>query len=282
MNRHDTGTATGSPTRYLTRPEGRLAYDVQGRDDANLIVCLPGMGDLRQVYRFAVSALVAAGYRVATLDLRGHGESDATFDRYDDPAAAQDALALIEELGGGPALLFGNSMGAAASVIAAAERPDLVAGLVLAGPFVRDPQINPVVGLVMRLALKRPWGLAGWLSYHASLYPGRRPADFDEYRAKLRRALRRPAHWKAFVATTRQTTHAPAQACLPAVKAPTFVVMGGRDRDFKNPQAEATFVADALHGESLMVDGAGHYPMAQYPEVTNPRVVDFAGTVFGA
>ena len=36
------------------------------------------MGDLRSVYRFLAPELVGAGYRVATMDLRGHGDSDAT------------------------------------------------------------------------------------------------------------------------------------------------------------------------------------------------------------
>ena len=40
------------------------------------------MGDLRSVYRFLAPALVEARYRVATMDLRGHGDSDATFERY--------------------------------------------------------------------------------------------------------------------------------------------------------------------------------------------------------
>lgn len=69
------------------------------------------------------------------MDLRGHGGSDATFGDYDDVAAATGSIALIEVLGGGPAVVVGNSMGAGAAAWAAAERPDLVAGLVLVGPF---------------------------------------------------------------------------------------------------------------------------------------------------
>ena len=88
------------------------------------------MGELRSVYRFTVPALVAAGYRVATMDLRGHGDSDATFGRYDDVAAGGDVVALVEHLGG-PAVVIGSSMGAGAAAWAAAERRDLVTGLVL-------------------------------------------------------------------------------------------------------------------------------------------------------
>ena len=127
------------PTLYLERPGGRIAYDVAG--SGPLIVGVPGMGDLRSVYRFLVPALTDAGFRVASMDLRGHGDSDATFDAYDDVAAGTDLIALVEHLGG-PAVLVGNSMGAGAAAWAAAEAPHLVAGLVLVGPFVRNAPVG--------------------------------------------------------------------------------------------------------------------------------------------
>src|SRR5450631_944837 len=85
-------------TLYLTRPEGRIGYDVDG--DGPLVVLVPGMGDLRASYRFLAPALRAAGYRVASTELRGHGDSDATFSSYGDAETAADVLALIDELGG--------------------------------------------------------------------------------------------------------------------------------------------------------------------------------------
>jgi pimeloyl-ACP methyl ester carboxylesterase len=132
----DATTSTEAPrnTTYLTRPEGRIGYDIAGSGD--LVVLVPGMGDLRAVYRFLAPALREMGYRVACTDLRGHGDSDATFSSYGDEETAGDVVALIEELGG-PAVIVGNSMAAGSAVLAAAQRPGLVSGLVLAGPFVR-------------------------------------------------------------------------------------------------------------------------------------------------
>src|SRR3954451_16543555 len=115
-------------TQTLQRPEGRIGYDVTG--DGPLVVCLPGMGELRSVYRFTVPALVDAGYRVATMDLRGHGDSDDAFDGFDDDALADDMLALIGHLGG-PAIIVGNSMAGGSSVIAAAKDPSKIAGLAM-------------------------------------------------------------------------------------------------------------------------------------------------------
>jgi pimeloyl-ACP methyl ester carboxylesterase len=232
------------------------------------------MGDLRSVYRFLAPALVEAGHRVATMDLRGHGESDATFTAYDDEAAAGDLLALTDHLGG-PAVLIGNSMAAGAAVIAAARSPKSVSGLVLLGPFVRNPAVGTAQTLLFRAALLRPWGPAAWRAYYAKLYPGRPPADLDEHLSRIREWLRRPGRWRAFVATTR-TSHAPAEAALRSVSAPALVVMGNKDPDFKDPAAEARWIADRLRAEVLMVPDSGHYPQAEYPEIVGPAVAAFA------
>ncbi|HYM83549.1 MAG TPA: alpha/beta hydrolase [Candidatus Dormibacteraeota bacterium] len=264
----------GSEAFYLDRPGGRIAYDVAG--EGPLVVCVPGMGDLRSVYRHLVPTLVEAGHRAATMDLRGHGDSDATFEAYDDVAAGSDVVALIEELGA-PATVIGNSMGAGAAVWAAAEAPSAVSALVLVGPFGRQAPTAPGAGLLFRLALLKPWGPSAWRAWYARLYPGRKPADLDAHRARIDESLRRAGHWRAFVATT-HTSHAPVEARLGEVHVPALVVMGGRDPDFRDPSAEAAWIADRLHGRAMVLPEAGHYPQAEYPEVVGPAIRDFLAT----
>lgn len=258
-------------TRTLSRPEGRVAYDVAG--DGPLVVLVPGMGDLRSTYRFIAPALRAAGYRVAATDLRGHGDSDTTFMSYGDADTAGDVLALIEELGG-PAVVVGNSMGAGTAAFAAAERPDVVSGVVLVGPFVRNPDMNAFNRIMLRVAMAGAWAVPVWKSYAPRLYAGRRPADFDAYLAEVVGSMRRPGYAKAFSLTTR-TDHAPVQARLGEVRAPTLVVMGEQDPDFPDPRAEADWIAEALHGSVVMVPDAGHYPQSQQPEIVTTAIVDF-------
>lgn len=257
-------------SQFLTRPEGRLAYDVTGPEAGPLVVCLPGMGELRSSYRHLVPLLVERGFRVATLDLRGHGDSDATFSGYDDEALASDALALVHELGG-TAYLVGNSMGAGAAVIAAATEPGAVLGLALVGPFVRNPPGGRLATLLFRLALLRPWGPKAFMSYYPKWTPGVRPDGYDEHAAAVAENLRRPGHWRAFVATSR-TTHAPAEARLAEVRAPAVVVMGADDVDWKDPAAEAAWIGERLGCDVVMVPGTGHYPQAQAPHVVAEAV----------
>lgn len=273
-------TSTAQPlTQFLTRPEGRIAYDVQGTGP--LLVLVPGMGELRSSYRHLTPSLVAAGYTVATTDLRGHGDSDTAFSSFGDIETAGDVHALIEQLGGS-AVIVGNSLAAGAAVIVAAEHAAAVDGLVLVGAFVRNPPSNVMVKALFRAMMAPLWVASVWKGYMPTLYAGRKPDDFEEYRTAVVASLKRPAYGKAFSKTTQQTTHDPAEAKLDSVTAPTIVIMGEKDPDFKNPAAEARWIGERLNAEVVMVADAGHYPQAQQPEITAAAVLAFLKTVHSA
>jgi len=259
----------------IKRPSGTVAYEVAG--NGPLIVCVPGMGELRSSYRFVAPVLAAAGYRVALMDLRGHGDSSATFDEYGDEATAGDITALIEKLGG-PAIIIGNSLAAGSAVMVAAARPELVAGLVLVGPFVRPATVSALQRLAFRVMMAPLWARMSWNAYLPTLYAGRKPADFAEYRAEVSAAMKKPGHAKAFSLTTR-TSHDAAAAALKSVTAPTLVVMGEGDPDFPDPAAEGQWIADELKGTVLMVPESGHYPQAQRHDLVAPAVEAFASAV---
>jgi pimeloyl-ACP methyl ester carboxylesterase len=268
--------APASATLFLSRPEGRIAYDLQG--SGPLLVLVPGMGELRSSYRHLVPLLVAGGYSVATTDLRGHGESDTTFTSYGDIATAGDIHALIAHLGRS-AVIVGNSLAAGAAVIVAAEHPELVDGLVLVGPFVRNPPANAVMTALFRAMTVPLWIAPVWKGYMPALYAGRKPDDFSEYRDAVVANLRRKPYGKAFSLTTRQLDHAPAEAKLGEVSAPALVVMGEKDPDFRDPAAEARFIGDTLGARVVMVAEAGHYPQAQQPRITGDAVLEFLATL---
>ncbi len=255
---------------YLTVDGHRIAAEVRG--EGPLVVCSPAMGDTRDAYRPLADRLVAAGFRVALLDLRGHGDSDTGFARYGDEATADDLLAAIDAFGDGPAYLAGASMSAAAAVIAAGRRPEAVAGLLLFGPFVRNGA-GAAARLGLRVLLTRPWGPAVWRLYAAKLWPGL-GAEARTRAAATTELLTRPGRWAAFQATTR-TDHDVVAPWLPQVTAPSLVVMGEADPDWSDPRAEAEWIAQQLGSEVLVVPGVGHAPMLEAADAVAPRVVAF-------
>ncbi|MFN8597132.1 MAG: alpha/beta hydrolase [Anaerolineae bacterium] len=258
-------------TKYFEHQSGKIAYDDVG--SGPLVICAPSMGDLRQEYRFLARQLADAGYRAVSMDVRGHGETSTGWADYSVAGVGADLVALIQHLNAGPAAIIGESMAAGAAIWAAAEAPECVTGLVLIGPFTRGEGM-PLVQLLFRIMFSRPWGPSMWLRYYKSLYPSRKPADFDAYCAELYANLKQPGRLEALQKMIDASKRA-SEERIPRMKSPALVLMGSKDPDFKPPEAEAKWVADALHGTYHMIEGAGHYPQTEMPEVTAPLILSF-------
>ncbi len=257
-------------------PGGTIAYDDAGTGP--LVICVPGMGDLRSTYRFSTPLLTAAGYRVICIDVRGMGETSVRWDDYSVGAIGGDIADLIEALNAGPAHVVGNSMAAGAAVVAAARRPHLVRSLTLTAPFVRDMLPAWAAAAIFGPLLGGPWRAATWDWYMRKAFPTRVPPDRAAETLRRNRNLAEPGRFDTFRRMAIASKHASAER-LADVAVPVLVVMGTRDFDFPNPAKEAQNVADALRGEVLMIDGAGHYPQADSPDVFTAGLLAFFGAV---
>jgi len=136
---HNPG-ATADGTRHtLSYGDYRLAYEVYGSGDRVLVWLHPLLFDA-SLSRDLARALAARGNRVVLLDLLGHGRSDkprhAGAHRMD--LYAQQVLRLLDELGVDKAVLGGVSLGTNVSLIAAAQAPGRVRGLVLEMPVLES------------------------------------------------------------------------------------------------------------------------------------------------
>lgn len=268
-------TASTSETRFLTINSGQIAFDDTGGDGL-LILAIPGMGDLRSEYRKLRPILQKAGYRVVTMDVRGFGETSAQWDDYSAHAIGRDALALIDHLGAGPAVILGNSFAAGAALWAAHDTPARVSGIVLLGPIVRDQKVSAMARIALAIGFAGPWRVWFWTTYWDSLFPSYKPSDHRQAKAALQRNLREAGRMTALRSMV-SLPKADTAAILPQNKVPTLIVMGTRDPDFVDATAEAASLADILRAESLIVDGAGHYPHAEVPDQVAPTVLSFIG-----
>src|SRR6204780_2148665 len=77
-------------TEYVDVAGGRIAYEGVGHGP--LVVLSPGMADIRSTYRFLAPLIANAGYRVASVDLRGHGESSVDWGSYSHADTAGDLI----------------------------------------------------------------------------------------------------------------------------------------------------------------------------------------------
>lgn len=257
---------------HLDTEGGTIAYDLSGTGP--LVVLAHGMGDSRHAYRFVVLELVAAGYRVANVDLRGCGDSSTGWDGYQRTDIARDLVAVARHLGG-PAVVVGQSISGGAATIAAATAPDLVAGIVELAPFTRKQSVDlggllrnrrHRAGTVQLARVMTSGSLPGWLAYLDIAVPAK-PADWATERSRIETTLRQPERMAALRAMTR-TSPADAGEQLGAVRCPVLVVEGSADPDWAVPRAEGERILADLPdglGELAVIDGAGHYPHTETP-----------------
>ena len=264
-------------TQYMTHEGGKLAYtDYGGTGD--LVLMLPGMGALRQEYRFLAPELVKAGYHAVAVDLRGQGESSAGWSEYTVDAVGKDILALIEHFGGESTHLIGTSFSPGSIVWAAAEAPDKVKSTTLIGAFVRDPKVNPIMAGVMWVVMNGPWRVSAWRMFYPSMYPAQKPDDFDDYLNQLVDTLKGQGRFDA-VKDFASTSRLPSETRLQQMKSPTLVVMGTADPDFDDPIGEANYIVEQTGGQLALIEDAGHYPQTEMPDKTTPVILEFLQSV---
>jgi len=271
------GPAPTPKTQFLAFGEGHMAYDDTG-GPGPLVLAIPGMGDLRSEYRALRPLLQQAGYRFVTMDVRGHGETSARWSDYSAHAVGRDALALMDHLGGGQAVILGNSFAAGSALWAAHEAPARVRGVVLLGPILRDGPPSWLAKAVVSVGFAGPWRLAFWMAYWNSLFPSRKPADHAKAKAALAATLREPGRMDA-LRTMVGLSKADTEALVPRSRVPALVVMGTRDPDFADATAEARWLGQALVTEPVIVEGAGHYPHLEMPERVGPALLAFLASI---
>ena len=276
-------------TKFLEVKGGRIAYEVIGQGP--LVVLSPGMAETRTTYRFLAPLIADAGYSVASVDLRGHGESSTSWDSYSHADTAGDLTEIIRKLGG-PAVIVGQSFSGGAAPIAAAKNPDLVSAIVEIDPFTRPPKTSMSALLLNTNNYRRgalplmrfifTGSVKAWSKYLNVAYPGKKPADWDDYLAALQMNLSQPGRVKAAQdmvnSKASKATVKEAAAQLANIQCKALVVMGSDDSDFPDPMAEAVAVVGLMPaglGQYVMIDKAGHYPHAQYPQQVATAIIQF-------
>jgi pimeloyl-ACP methyl ester carboxylesterase len=121
---------------YVQLGDVHTYYEDDGEGDP-LVLLHPGLADSR-AFEDHVPEL-AQHFQVFRPDRRGHGRTADIDGPITYQLMAQDTIAFVEKIVGGPAYLLGHSDGAPVALRAALERPDLVRKLVFScGVFHHD------------------------------------------------------------------------------------------------------------------------------------------------
>lgn len=246
------------------------------------ILLLHGWGVSSYLWRHNILALAAAGHRVVSVDLPGHGLSDApdTGGAYTLERFTAHVRAMLDALEMPRAVIAAQSMAGKIAMRFALEDPARVRTLLLFGPVgfglippwqALAPMIPLLPGAVPSLLVprrvvdyvqRRVYGKLGWFSER----------DVDEYWAPTQF----PEVVRAQLRMLKEFDWAPWSAeAVGSLRVRTQVIFGTRDRTVRPVHAER--LAAALRdGDLLWIEDGGHVVMEEVPERTNAIILGAA------
>jgi len=232
----------------FTHEGHRFAYTEFG-SGPQVVVLTHGIMLTRRMHAPLARKLAASGYRVVTLDLLGHGESDRPHEswRYSMPAFAEQTVALLDHLDVEQAVIGGTSLGANVSLEVAVAAPERVLGLVVEMP-VLDNAI--IAGLFTFAPLLMAARFVPITVRAVALAAGLVPHGNQWVDVVTDTLEQRPAAMAALLHGVLFGRIAPPKSIRRQISAPTLVI--GHQGDPIHPFGDAdTLAADMPHAEFL-------------------------------
>jgi 3-oxoadipate enol-lactonase len=223
-----------------------------------VFLCLHGLVDCIEIWDRIWKPLSERG-RVARLDQRGHGQSEAPPGPYRREDLAADVSAVIRELDAEKVILVGHSMGGIISMSTALAHREQVAGLVLIGTA---SQCNEKT--------------AGW--YERIAQAGEKDGNAGLvraiYGAKSRKIIQGDALGIAEVTRMLESLYEdPLTSKLPGIECPVLLIVG--DEDPMGSKASSIIAAELPNAELVTVRACGHWVHVDQPDAVLEAVERF-------
>lgn len=251
-----------------------LAYTDRGRGLP--LVFLHAFPLNRMMWRPQEEALCSA-FRIVTIDLRGHGESDAPLWHYSLEQAADDVWGLLDYLSVPQAVFVGLSMGGYILFALYRKQPDRVKGLVLADT---RAQADTPEGRQGRFQMAQIAYTQGPAAIADLMLPKLLSEETIQKNAELVQQVRGMMEGTQISgiagALMAMAERADSMEFLSQIACPTQVVVG--ECDVATPLADAAVMADRIPGAQLaVIPGAAHLSNLEQPDRFNNIVRAFAG-----
>ncbi len=276
--------ATLAPTTSAGQP---------ARDGAPLIVLLHSFPQFWWAWRNQIEPLVAAGYRVAALDMRGTGASDKPPIGYDALTRTRDVAGVIRSLGAGNAIVIGHGTGGYLAWAMAALQPAVTAGVAALSAAHPARMQASTHRLLTPLAIRHlafcqlptlpERGLTSGSAVDMLLNQGTsKPLDADVV-ATYRQVMRIPFSAHTAVESLRWRVRSAirpgGRRFVNAVRHPLVVpalqVHGAHDAFWRRKLVDADGAALARNFRFEVLDDAGHFLMEDAPQAVTALLLDW-------
>jgi 3-oxoadipate enol-lactonase len=252
----------------------RIAYDLLGPDTGPVVCLAHSLSSDSGIWSEQLPPLLAAGWRVLRLNMRGQGGSDAGEGDYTMSGLANDVASVLDALALSQVHFIGVSIGGMIGQTLAIEHAHRLQSMLLCGTA--------------------PAALPGGMALWAPRFEAIRQANSVEPLADATMErwftaafkARRPDRWQQVRATIASTTPAgylggaaaiinfDVLGQLPSVRTPALVVYG--DEDTGTPPPGNRLIAERIPGARCVeMSRARHIPMLEYPDQFNHITLDW-------
>lgn len=219
-----------------------IAYETYGSGTPVLLIHgFASNGKVNWLDTGWVEVLNDAGYQVITIDNRGHGESEKSYDPEVYPARkmARDAAHLIEHLGLGPVPVMGYSMGARISAFLALDFPEHASAVIFGG-----------LGINLVRGMSNSEDIA-----EALLAPSLADVTHPVGRAFRKFADHTRSDLKALAACVGSSRDKVTEEDVRRIDVPALVVAGSEDDVAGSPEELAALLPQ---GQAVVIEGRDH------------------------
>lgn len=274
--------------RFASVDGFRMRYRAHGPEDSTRVplILIHGVGGSVITWHRNIDAL-SAERRVYAIDLKGWGLTDKPGDSdYSLVQQAHHVRAFMRAMGEERAILVGHSMGGAISVVAAAEYPRAIPGIVLVDPAgARVLSYLWMAGRLMEVPPLRRWAslVVQYASTFEPLISSGMPNAYHDPDTHLtpdmKRQLLQPLHTHGYVdaviSTSRHMHHGQIHASMPHIDCPALVLWGANDNVL--PPSDARYFLDGISAARLVIlPQAGHQAHEEQSGEVNRLIGEFA------
>ncbi|MGE5215533.1 MAG: alpha/beta fold hydrolase [Chloroflexota bacterium] len=243
---------------FIQRDEVEIFYNSYGRGTPLIFfsetACAGDIWNTFQVPEFSRDHLVV------THDYRGTGKSSRPTAQYSCGDFVDDAAAILDQLGAGPAILLGHSMGGRVALLMALKYPERVRQLIVASVGPGVPNAPPIPFKMCKEMVE--WGYEDYVRRH-TLEVGWTPDYIERHRNRIERFLEiRMANLPSledylYHVVARQACDLSAR--LKQIRQPVLVIVGEHDH------GSATGASHRIASEAL----ARELPNGRYAVIPN-------------
>lgn len=259
---------------FVTLGGRRLYYDLNGTADGDVVCFTHSLASDSGMWAEQVPALLAAGYRVLRIDMRGHGGSDQVDGEYTMEQLGDDVAAVLDFLAIPKVHFVGLSIGGMIGQAFAIKHADRLLSSLLCDTLPATPA-NAAASWEPRIKAVRAANSVASLAdptMERWFTPAFRPGNEGRWKQIRETVAGTPA--SGYLGCAAAILNFDFTGQLPSVHVPTLVVCGSDDEGTP-PQANKQ-IAELVPGARYQeIADARHFPNVEHPDVFNTIMLDW-------